>query len=972
MTDNNKHTKGTSGVLPGPLMKNISSKEEDERGEDKNEDVPTEYTEKTWGKNEGGEFIIDGFTFTGKRIFKKAKEGLAEVMKKGAQSEIHGMQYKALDTRNKGTALEIDVEMTHKGVSGVAVLKLYGPNKSKEYVVMISKSKRSDHKFVTILANEIIKPLMKKFLSPDYVKTETLPKKASVQAEVKTSFDCPICEKSFNSLSGLRCHDTKMHKTEKALAKDGNKNKAKEIVDSNDALLADSTEDEEENLDEKCNNIKQGQKKFTDKCDLCDFKVETNRKYELIQIMLRHKEICCSPKPTKVLKQKTCTVCDFVGKDEMNLKRHKRDEHSILTVSTSPPLKKKKVTSNQGFDKIEEMDIDISEEDIKDLSFKLEDMDFGTEEHEHIDRTDMMDEKIKAKQRKIEEEEREFQKRIQSKEMKKKKQEDIELERIKKLNKQRKQELKDKKKKRRKKNSLRNSNDLQHSKIPNIRPVPRNCAHLVKKDDLVYTVPGDGSCGPNSATAFLFEDEVFGPKLRKRMNKHMAKHWNLRYQYITECSEDQPFVRKLGEGEVKYTDPLLLTKYLSSSEEAAFMWTDSEDLAVICDLYQVNIKVITTKGENDENPTVNHIAPDEGMKEFSELKGVKFEEMVLLHQEDCHFDLIVSKNSNLATVGSLSYRSNIGPLIDQNECDEESAIDEEKPEVEEDHKKIEPETDKIISLQRELKREKDSKKALELEYSKCEQELNRKTEEVEKLKTELKDIKLIAQLEEEIVENVKIDHETLKETRKGKDKVVEKGKTQRRQYNCTEPQFNCTQCFFQGSNSEELEKHINIKHTTQGGMTCRNCGKMFETKPNLMDHRKTEHLASVAPCRNNMEGLCSYSNRMCWWSHEAQNESKEPSGGNIKCYICSKMFGNKGAMMTHRKKEHSNVVRVCNMFLSNECRYNNSACWYSHEEDNKAKNNEEEASQSVFQKVQENLEPPLKSQEKNQNQENQS
>ena len=222
-------------------------------------------------------------------------------------------------------------------------------------------------------------------------------------------------------------------------------------------------------------------------------------------------------------------------------------------------------------------------------------------------------------------------------------------------------------------------------------------------------------------------------------------------------------------------------------------------------------------------------------------------------------------------------------------------------------------------------------------------------------------------MDKEIVENNEHNCATLEGTKKDKNKFVEKGKTQKPKYYCTEPQYNCTECFFQGSNTEELTKHISIKHTAQGGMKCRNCGKMFQTKSNLMYHRKSEHLNTVAPCRNNMEGLCSYSNKMCWWSHEAKNEGKETSGGTVKCYICSELFANKGAMMIHRKKDHTNVVRVCNLFLNNACRYNNNACWYSHEENN----NEEQASQSVFQKVQKNLEAPLRSQEKKQNQEDQ-
>ena len=84
----------------------------------------------------------------------------------------------------------------------------------------------------------------------------------------------------------------------------------------------------------------------------------------------------------------------------------------------------------------------------------------------------------------------------------------MKIEKTRKLNKVRKQILKDDKKKQKKKD--KNTNKVFKSKIPNIRPVPPNCIHLVKKGDLVYLVPIDGKCGPSSASTFLFGDEVFG------------------------------------------------------------------------------------------------------------------------------------------------------------------------------------------------------------------------------------------------------------------------------------------------------------------------------------------------------------------------------------------------------------------------------------------------------------------------------
>ena len=70
----------------------------------------------------------------------------------------------------------------------------------------------------------------------------------------------------------------------------------------------------------------------------------------------------------------------------------------------------------------------------------------------------------------------------------------------------------------------------------------------------------------------------------------------------------------------------------------------------------------------DPNPTINWIYPDENMKGFAELKDVMLDEMVLLHQKDSHFNLIVSKNSDLAKYGSLSYRFNVGPIVGSENC----------------------------------------------------------------------------------------------------------------------------------------------------------------------------------------------------------------------------------------------------------------------------------------------------------------
>ena len=68
-----------------------------------------------------------------------------------------------------------------------------------------------------------------------------------------------------------------------------------------------------------------------------------------------------------------------------------------------------------------------------------------------------------------------------------------------------------------KKHKLSNEDEVLF-KAPNLKNIPPGCRHLVNQGDVVYVVPGHGACCPNCATAFFFNDEVFGSKLRRRMN----------------------------------------------------------------------------------------------------------------------------------------------------------------------------------------------------------------------------------------------------------------------------------------------------------------------------------------------------------------------------------------------------------------------------------------------------------------------
>ena len=199
-------------------------------------------------------------------------------MVRGTKGEIDGSRFKVLDARLKGIETEVDlmiIETTKAGIetSGIAIVKLYGPNKRKENSVTVTKSKKSDIKYVTTIALKIVRPLIKQSLA---VQNES-----NGLTKQETLIKCELCDKTFITLRGLKSHQTKIHKGHKT---DQGPDRA--VFNLNDETETD------EDCDEKDIPNMKTEKKYYSRCTECAFEIETKRKYELIQHSLKHKEVC--------------------------------------------------------------------------------------------------------------------------------------------------------------------------------------------------------------------------------------------------------------------------------------------------------------------------------------------------------------------------------------------------------------------------------------------------------------------------------------------------------------------------------------------------------------------------------------------------------------------------------------------------------------------------------------------------------
>ena len=79
---------------------------------------------------------------------------------------------------------------------------------------------------------------------------------------------------------------------------------------------------------------------------------------------------------------------------------------------------------------------------------------------------------------------------------------------------------------------------------------------------------------------------------------------------------------------------------------------DHQDLQVVANIYQMNVHILTTGVRGNEAPSARwtHLVPDERLKQFSTMQ---MPDMWLFHQDNIHYDLIIPKNSILATQGCI-------------------------------------------------------------------------------------------------------------------------------------------------------------------------------------------------------------------------------------------------------------------------------------------------------------------------------
>ena len=629
------------------------------------------------------------------------------------------------------------------------------------------------------------------------------------------------------------------------------------------------------------------------KCQLCE-KSFMSEKYLNVHVSKIHKA-----------GKNKCTNCDYTYMNTESLK-----VHMFTHEEPEEPMKVSSI-SKRGSD---------SPKDSEKISFeekRIDDTIMDTTEaiqisnDELAERSKLRDEKIREKERKREEEEQRYN------ETKRKREENSEL----------KKKTSSKKKKKKKISSPPSPSNDQNNLPQNIRPVPENVRHLVKADDLMLCVKPDGACGFNSTAGHILEDTDQGPKLRRVINRHLCDRWeNYKEKY------DFPYSRQIGAlGEwVYFENSKKFLEYLKNNSKADFLWTDSQELHIVANLYQVDIKIITTKGLEDKNPTINMINPDPELESYALLPKGTIHAMTLIHFENNHFNLVISSKSRLFT-------------NEVNKKPDDDRTNKELQELRVKYENLKQVHEDCLKELEKLKREKEKSKEEENRDGDMEEHDNHEEEKLVAMKntgfTRIGPQSHSMRKNKSRTLSCPICHQIF---------ISESTLSKHTEKHTTDGDWNCTKCSFQTNSESSLKKHEKTaKHETvtevNDGIKCNLCNKCFSNEDNIVIHKRNDH-RSFKPCKNLPN--CPYGTD-CMFNHN-------PKSNKFICYECGEEFEVLRDLMVHRKKKHT--MNTCEKFLKNECKRTQETCWYNHENKEPTIN---ESSEDDKKKSQETFQPPV-------------
>ena len=142
-------------------------------------------------------------------------------------------------------------------------------------------------------------------------------------------------------------------------------------------------------------------------------------------------------------------------------------------------------------------------------------------------------------------------------------------------------------------------------------------------------------------------------------------------------------------------------------------------------------------------------------------------------------------------------------------------------------------------------------------------------------------------------------------------------------------QYNCMNCSFQATSKDQLQTHMNFKHTKEAErevFDCETCKRQFRSNWHRRNHQRDDH-GKDQECTFYKEKRCKFGNT-CWKAH---NDNTGPI--TFKCYSCKEIFKNMNELMSHRKQKHIDLCKPCEP-KNGVCRFKDQPerCWFIHQD----------------------------------------
>ena len=600
---------------------------------------------------------------------------------------------------------------------------------------------------------------------------------------------------------------------------------------------------------------------------------------------------------------------------------------------------------------------------MKELSFKLEDMDFEEKEEskeqiERKKRSFLMNQKVNEINRKREEAERQEIERKRIAELTSKKEEEIRKLKIK----EEKNRKKNESKRNKQKEALKTIKE-EELKQRGITKVPEKFNTLVGEYKNLLAIPGSGNCQPSAKAAILLQDPSRGLELAIEENSYIVEHWDKFFcQFFS-----FPHEAKLRGGQTKvFITETEFLEFLVLNPEVSYMWADHHQLLVTANQYNTTVQVLTIDQHGNGRLLQEPIKPNPELAPYFLLpptrpdgEVVDVPEVWLCYTGGNHYEALLKDDHPLITEGSLKERGLLQKAASIDEKKVENKISEETDlkcddcqfsftseenlklhkeatghkmgfwQVFDEENKVTSQAEADSKLMKEVlefelvdkntnnndlikerKAHKETQKiikALEDELRKCKAELRYVQEEKDRLKIQNEDFKSVTELSKNLEELPSLNKNTesvlvcamCEYPFKTQAAVKTHQEKHKKETENTDMSHDCGICGTELSSNNEFRKHIKIKHTIQ--FNCNKCDFQGSSQIILTKHLNLKH----------------------------RNQDDQESG-TLVCSQCREQFSSIWNLKNHMRDRHAKT-EVCKWFRDGDCRFPEKDCWNKHE-----------------------------------------